>query len=325
MEIKRRLKKVEAEFISLVGRGANNKIIIFKSAQSQGVPQIQKEIEIKKIDEDQRMVYGVVYSPEEVDLQGDIASAEVIKDMAYNFMKSAKTNNVDQQHNFISDEGFVAESWLVKQGDPVFPQEKEGSWAVGIKIEKDETWRLVKGGEISGLSLAGLALVEDMKKADVKEKTSAGFFEKIKNLFSIKKIMAPYTNQEDVHDCVITLEKTVDNILAGGEAVDKKTAILESISKFIEALGMEEAAKGGKAQDEIVQGFAGKSNSDTISKELRIMIDEITLPLNEKIAEMEVVNKDFNARLDAIEKYTPGSRQSVKKVNSNPNQIPIWT
>ena len=86
MEMKRRLKKVEANFISLVGKGANNKIIIFKSVQNSGGLQYQKQVEIKKVDEEQHMVYGIVYSPDEVDLQGDIASAEVIKDMAYSFI-----------------------------------------------------------------------------------------------------------------------------------------------------------------------------------------------------------------------------------------------
>jgi hypothetical protein len=142
MEIKRRLKKIEANFISLVGKGANNKIIIFKSANINDGMQYEKHVNIKKVDEDQHMVYGIVYSPDEIDLQGDFASAEVIKDMAYSFMKNARTNNVDQHHNFIGDEGFVAESWLIKPGDGVFTYEKEGSWAVGIKVEKEETWQL---------------------------------------------------------------------------------------------------------------------------------------------------------------------------------------
>jgi hypothetical protein len=46
--------------------------------------------------------------------------------------------------------------------------EKEGSWAVGIKVEKEETWQLIKNGEITGLSMAGMAVVEEVTKSDVK-------------------------------------------------------------------------------------------------------------------------------------------------------------
>lgn len=157
----RKLKKIDVGFISLVDKGANRKRLIFKNRDC-GALAIEKTIVIKKTDEEQRMVFCIVYSPDEIDTQGDFAPASVIKEAAYNFMRCARTNNVDKQHDFIPDEGFVAESWLVKENDPVFPSETSGSWAVGIKVENDETWQLIKEGEITGLSLAGLAVTEDV-------------------------------------------------------------------------------------------------------------------------------------------------------------------
>jgi len=160
-EAKRKLKKVDVNFISLVGNGANQKTIIFKSADP-SKNTFQKQIEIKKLDQDQHMVYGIVYSPDEVDSQGDIATAEVIKDMAYNFMENGRTQNIDNQHNETPGDGFVAESWITKISDPTFPFDPVGSWAVAIKIKKDETWQLIKNNEITGLSMQGLAAVEDI-------------------------------------------------------------------------------------------------------------------------------------------------------------------
>lgn len=73
-------------------------------------------------------------------------------------MKAARVGNVDKDHSFEPEDGaFVAESWLVKASDPVFPEEKEGSWAVAIKVEDDELWSAVKNGDIGGLSMGGIA------------------------------------------------------------------------------------------------------------------------------------------------------------------------
>jgi hypothetical protein len=163
MEAKRKLKNISISFISLVNKGANMKSIIYKS-DNKTDDSYFKLFQIQKLDEDQKIIYGIVYSPDEVDSQGDFASAEDIQKMAYRFMKEAKTNNVDKQHNFIPGEGFIAESWILQENDPVFPDIAKGSWAVAIKIEKDETWQKIKEGEITGLSMAGDAEAESLKK-----------------------------------------------------------------------------------------------------------------------------------------------------------------
>lgn len=161
----RRLKKIDVNFISLVDKGANRKKLIFKR-EGAGEFAFEKFLNIKKQDIEERMIFCIVYSPEEPDTQGDCASADVIKEAAYNFMRSARTNNVDKQHDFVPDEGFVAESWIVKENDFVFPEEAQGSWAVGIKVENDDTWELIKSGSITGISLAGLAVTEEITKQE---------------------------------------------------------------------------------------------------------------------------------------------------------------
>jgi hypothetical protein len=153
MKAKRKLKNVVVDFISLVHRGANRKTIIYKAGED-GKPPL---ISIRKVDTDKHLVYGIVYSPDEVDSQGDFAPKEVIREMAYNFMKEGKLNNIDRQHNYKAGYGFLAESWLTKINDPVFPEEREGSWAVVIKVEDDNLWNEIKEGKITGLSMAGEA------------------------------------------------------------------------------------------------------------------------------------------------------------------------
>lgn len=161
----RRLKKIDVNFISLVDKGANRKKLIFKR-DAEGETAFEKILPIRKQDNEERIIFCIVYSPDEFDTQGDCASADVIKEASYGFMRSARTNNIDKQHDCIADEGFVAESWIVKENDFVFPEETEGSWAVGIKVENKETWNLIKGGEITGISLAGIAVTEEVGKRD---------------------------------------------------------------------------------------------------------------------------------------------------------------
>lgn len=182
MEAKRKLKNISISFISLVNKGANLKSIIYKSDDNVE-DSFSKLFQIRKLDDDQKIVYGIVYSPDEVDSQGDFASAEDIKKMSYQFMKEAKTNNVDKQHNFIPGEGFIAESWILQEGDPIFPDIAKGSWAVAVKIEKEDTWQKIKNNEITGLSMAGVAETESFKKNELREKI--GIISKFRDLLGI--------------------------------------------------------------------------------------------------------------------------------------------
>ena len=124
----RELKKLDVIFISLVKKPANNESLVLKS--------VDKPIlfELVKSDAELQIAYGIVYSPDKEDLQGDMATAETIRKASQTFMKEGRHQNVDTNHQFAKVKAFVAEIWIVKSGDPTFPN-NEGAWAVGIKIE----------------------------------------------------------------------------------------------------------------------------------------------------------------------------------------------
>ena len=90
--------------------------------------------------------------------------AEEIEKAAYDFMRARRTRSVDTDHSFEEGAGFVAESWLVKENDPLFADEPAGAWAVGIKVTGEEVWERVIKGELKGLSLAGLARAVEMTR-----------------------------------------------------------------------------------------------------------------------------------------------------------------
>jgi len=154
-----KLENIEITHISLVKSGANKKNIIFKSSDKE--TNYNKFIGIMKKDDEQGIVYGIVYSPDEEDTQGDSATVDEIRKASYLFMKSRNTLNVDTNHDFKLVDAFVAESWIVKSNDAIFPEEKEGAWAVAIQLESEELREQVKKGDINGLSMAGEAIKKE--------------------------------------------------------------------------------------------------------------------------------------------------------------------
>lgn len=159
-----KLRNSNITHISLVKAGANKKNIIYKSSKKN--PNYEKMIKISKNDEEKGVVYGIVYSPDEIDTQGETADAKEIEKAAYTFMKGLNGTNIDREHDFKPDGAYVAESWIVRENDALFKSEKIGSWAVAIKLENDELKEAVKNGEIAGLSMAGTAEREGINKSD---------------------------------------------------------------------------------------------------------------------------------------------------------------
>ena len=142
-----------------MSKGANGKRIIWKAGDERPEGADAFETPLRKLvkSDEKRVVYGIVYGPGQVDSQGEYAERGEIEKAAYGFMKGLRLLNVDAQHDFDPRAAFVAESWLTKGADPLFPDEPEGSWAVGIRVEDEALWASVKKGELAGLSMAGYA------------------------------------------------------------------------------------------------------------------------------------------------------------------------
>lgn len=300
MQAKRILKDVDVRFISLVDKGANRRRIIWKNdCGCNGAPSLVREVPIRKIDEEKRLVYGIVYAPDEVDAHGDMMTADEIEKAAYRFMQARRTTNVDKQHDFQADEGFVAESWIVRQGDPVFPDEKPGAWAVAIKVLSDETWQEIKEGKIQGISLAGVARVEEVNKSD-------GFLERLKR-FLLGKDFERNLERRRLLPIVEAFMQTLWQILDDEEIADKESALIAEAEKFIAFLQQTEEEM---AVEKLAERFdALQARLEAIEKALRddggASDDEaLEKQLDERLKALE-------ARLEAIEKASPG-RKSVE-------------
>ena len=162
-------------FISLVEAPANQRSLLVKSAlEDQHV--FERQVMIVKQDAARRMAYGLVLVPDEVDDWQDTISKEEIEKAAYAFMRSGATTQIDADHDREAAKGFVAESWIIRESDPLFPEETPGAWAVGVKVTDEAVWSRVESGALTGFSVMGLArreLVEDeaTEEEDVPDKS----------------------------------------------------------------------------------------------------------------------------------------------------------
>lgn len=113
---------------------------------------------IKKLDEEQQLVFGEVYAPGFPDSQGDFMSAETIQNAAHNFLMKGLVDQIDVNHNRELSGCRVVESFIARPDDTIFIP---GSWVIGVKIFDPDLWEMVKSGELNGFSLDGTGVRVD--------------------------------------------------------------------------------------------------------------------------------------------------------------------
>ncbi len=304
-----RLRNINVEWISLVTKGANKRSIICKSADSDPAPPELRMVSIAKVDEDKRMIFGIVYSPDDLDTQGEYAKAEDIEKAAHSFMKDLRATNIDKQHNEEPQPAFVAESWIVRKGDPLFTDETEGAWAVGIKVEDEDLWKSAKEGEIGGLSMGGTAdkIVEKAISFD----EANGLNDLWELLSTLERSINSIMSDEGVEDKAAKISESVDQFktrVLEGVAKSDKSGILSRFLKMFtrkpspEDVDMDKKdteklidEKMEKFREEITGALSLEAQKETLGKVVKGAFEELVKPMNERIEKME--------------KATPGSKQ----------------
>lgn len=110
---------------------------------------------------EEHYVLGAVLVPEQVDAQGEVYSADVIRDSAFNWLSDFR--NIDIQHKvFVGPRTVrVVESYIAPQ-DLQFGERivKQGTWLLAVIVEDDSLWEAIKRGEFTGFSMNGLSRKE---------------------------------------------------------------------------------------------------------------------------------------------------------------------
>ena len=111
---------------------------------------------ISKVDDEKRVVYGIVLEPDVEDAQGDIISASEIEKTAHRFMKESRIIGEQHQRAVQAEvvESYISPDNLVINRKKV----KSGSWVMAVKVHDDKLWKGVKDGLYTGFSVGGYGL-----------------------------------------------------------------------------------------------------------------------------------------------------------------------
>ena len=116
---------------------------------------ITMTMNIYKVDEEQRIVYGVVMEPNILDSHSDYTSAEEIEQAAHVYLVNSRV--IGDQHSEPASAD-VVESYIAPQSMHIGEQPvAAGSWVMGVKVHDDEMWAGVKDGSYTGFSIGGFA------------------------------------------------------------------------------------------------------------------------------------------------------------------------
>lgn len=178
----------------------------------------QLTVAIAKTDEQEQTATGLVYAPLTVDSQNDFMTAPDIKRASQQFMKSARTNAIDVNHDGNFVDAFIAESMISKGGD--FPQ---GSWVVTAKIENPTVWQAVRDGKLTGFSMMGTG---QRKLAKLNGKSASQLHDvEIESISLVTRA----ANKETFS--VVKNDNLGDALTAIAEAIQKQANTMDAIVK----------------------------------------------------------------------------------------------
>ena len=97
-------------------------------------------------------------------------SKDVIARIAEKFMRELRNQETNIEHEDNEAGAYVMESWLVESEDDKLNKVYGfnvpiGTWAVKMRVQDPETWKMVKEGKLNGFSIEGSFMTkEDYEK-----------------------------------------------------------------------------------------------------------------------------------------------------------------
>jgi len=198
----------------------------------------QKEIKLKAIDEEKRILLGAVLIPDKPIYRKQDGKEfnitfpkKTIQLTMENFFKKGYQSNSTLEHDDnlkLSGVTFV-ESWIkeseVDKSVHYGFNEPDGTWFASMKIENDEIWNdFVKTGKVKGFSIDGffdlekINLKSEFNMSEVKEKSFADYFEAaLSKFFPKKEEVEVQLGKVMTKDGTLTIEFDGDTVAVGTE------------------------------------------------------------------------------------------------------------
>ena len=287
-------KKSKGVFaISLVNAPATEETFIAMAKQ-------EKIVKFAKVDEEQRILMGLVLQPDQliyrVDEDGNefemFFSAETIKDFSQNFFQSGFQLNSKLEHDEPIEGVTFVESWLVENPkidkSAAFGLEyPKGSWLVSMKVDNDDIWNnYIKTGELKGFSIDGMVELEE-----VTLKSNIEMSKNNKNILALLKQIVSGAEQE--------VEVTLGSVKSGeldiqfdGESLEVGTAVFliaDESEKVSLADGTYKIDEGGEivVKDGLVESMSEAEAEEEVAPEAEEVVEA---ELEEEV--IEEVNAD---------------------------------
>jgi len=350
-------KKSKGVFaISLVSAPATGEHYIAMAKQD-------KIVKFAKVDEEQRILMGLVLQPEQliyrVDEDGNefemFFSAETIKDFSQNFFQSGFQLNSKLEHDETIENVTFVESWLV--ADPKKDKSAAyglsypvGSWLVSMKVDNDDIWNnYIKTGELKGFSIDGMVELEE-----VNFKSNIQMSKSNKNILALLKQIVSGAEQE--------VEVTLGSVKSGeldiqfdGETLEVGTPVfliadddekvqladgtykIDDAGEIVVKDGLVESMTEGEAEEvvdeEVVEEVAPDAElaeEDEVIEEVNAdeesmkVIKEILDDMFKAYAEsMEIKMSALDTKLETLTSKNVELKKQVVKLSAQPSVKPI--
>ena len=120
---------------------------------------------VKATNEELKQATFLVLAPDEVDLHGDIYSADEVRKACHNFNQHCMKANL--LHLVETDTFDIVESYIAPVdmvlNDVII---KAGSWMSVIQVHSEEIWSDIKNGSLTGVSIGGRATTEYLEEEE---------------------------------------------------------------------------------------------------------------------------------------------------------------
>ena len=219
--------------------------------------------QIAKRDSKQQLVLCEVFVPDEIDSQGEFASPATLEKAAHSFNANGHQKNVTIQHDGVNINAAVVESYIAKQGDPLFTP---GTWVAVIKVRDPAIWQAIERGTLKGVSFEGTG---NRREATLKGVQAVEMIDLDITTISLVDRPAnkrPFTmtkSETAVTEALTSIAKSIETI---GKAQDALLQRIEAQNEVLSSIGTDKSGRVVKTQPE----RAGNPNAAEIDSELRL-------------------------------------------------------
>lgn len=342
-------KKSKGVFaISLVHSPATEEHFIAMSKQD-------KLVTLAKVDEEKRILMGLVLQPEQliyrVDENGNefemFFSEQTIRDFSQNFFQSGFQLNSKLEHDTPIEGVTFTESWLVadpeKDKSAAYGLEYPvGSWLVSMKVDNDDIWdNYIKTGELRGFSIDGMVELEE-----VNYKTDIQMSKENKSILALLKDIVS-KNEEQIEVTLGSVKSGELDIQFEGETLEVGTAVfligddeervqladgsykIDDAGEIVVKDGLVESMSEGEAEadqeaeaelaeeDEVIEEVNADEESMKVIKEI---LDDMFKAYAES---MDIKMSGLESKLETLTSENVELKEQVVTLSAQPSVEPI--